>query len=96
MNINSENNEDGFRLLVEDEAGCVFIVDENWVDKCVVEDEGENGNGHDKGVNADSARSENMVNNDGGFFFKMKMGLLSLLIMIGKVVMMEEKMKMTF
>ncbi|KAJ1378576.1 Zinc finger, PMZ-type [Sesbania bispinosa] len=42
MNRNSENNEDGFRLLVEDEAGAVFVVDENWVDKCVVEDEGEN------------------------------------------------------
>ncbi|KAJ1386927.1 Zinc finger, PMZ-type [Sesbania bispinosa] len=66
MNMNFENNEDGFRFLVEDEVGGVFVVDETWIDKCVVEDEGENGNGHDKGENVVSPRSEYKVNNNGG------------------------------
>ncbi|KAJ1443658.1 MULE transposase domain [Sesbania bispinosa] len=50
MNMNSENNEDGFRFLVEDEVGGVFVVDETWLDKCVIEDEGENDNDEDGDV----------------------------------------------
>ncbi|KAJ1405884.1 MULE transposase domain [Sesbania bispinosa] len=49
MNLSSENGEQGSgSFFVEDENGGVFVVDENWVEKGVVGDEGLGDSGCDK------------------------------------------------
>ncbi|KAJ1434572.1 Zinc finger, SWIM-type [Sesbania bispinosa] len=61
-------------LFVEDEAGGVYVVDENWVDKFFVDDEGQNGSGFVDDENVEYGRSAykdmpTFEDEDGGVFF---------------------------